>query len=154
MTDRGDPSDPEAWVDYQQTEIEGALDAIDGRLEHVTGDIGKGLLDGVKLREHQNDRLQAYLEGYADALNYAGGQVEDVSNLAEYAIDSARREHDPAAILTDVLKLIWGENPQAPVSELDVETLLERLVRKHGRETVVDAVRQAGWDVEVPGGEA
>lgn len=153
MPDRPDPSDPESWVEYQQNEIDGALDNIDDRLDHVTGDVGKGLLDGVKLRERQNDRLQAYLEGYADALNYSGRQVETIKNLADHAVDAGRRSNAPATIIADVLKRIWGSNPQAPVSELDVETLLERLVRKHGRETVVDAVEQAGWAVEVPGGD-
>ena len=73
------------WVKYQQTEIDGRKEEIGTRLEHIASTVHGGLLEGEKLQEHQNSRIEAYLEGYADALEYAAGRVERIDNLAKYA---------------------------------------------------------------------
>jgi len=78
------------WVKYQQTEIDGTTEEIGTRLEHIASTVHDGLLEGKKLQEHQNSRTEAYLEGYADALEYAAGRVERIDNLAKYA-----REAEP-----------------------------------------------------------
>lgn len=94
-------------TEYQQNEIDGALDAIQGRLDHISTQRGPGLLNGVKLREHQNDRLEAFLEGYCDALNFAASEVENISNLVKYvhppeSVTVLRFEGDPDEGLTFV----------------------------------------------------
>jgi len=82
----GDKSDTgKDWVEYQQTEIDEAKEEIGTRLEHIASTVADGLLDGEEIQEHQNSRIEAYLEGYADALEYAAGRVERINNLAKYA---------------------------------------------------------------------
>ena len=92
MTEVGD--DDQDWYQYQQNEIDGAKENIEDRLEHVAGRVYDGLLDGEKLNEHQNSRLEAYLEGYADGLDYAHDQVERIDNLVKYVDQDGEGDRD------------------------------------------------------------
>jgi hypothetical protein len=88
MTDGQSTDDIEQeqdWVKYQQSEIDETKEEIGTRLEHIASTYHDGLLEGEKLQEHQNSRIEAYVEGYADALEYAAGRVERIDNLAKYA---------------------------------------------------------------------
>jgi hypothetical protein len=76
------------WVKYQQTEIDEAKDEIGTRLEHIAATYHDGLLEGEKFQGLQNSRIEAYLKGYADALEYAAGRVERIDNLAKYALEA------------------------------------------------------------------
>ena len=86
MTDADDPID---WVEYQQTEIDEAAEAIGTRAAAVASDYSHGLLSGEFLADRENARLEAYLQGYADALEYASTEINDIDNLVQYAIDHA-----------------------------------------------------------------
>ena len=83
-----DNNNEKDWVQYQQTEIDEATEEIEDRLRHISGRVQDGILDGDMVNEHQNKRLKAYLEGYADALQYSKRRVERIDNLVEYAIDN------------------------------------------------------------------
>jgi hypothetical protein len=83
--DQPDSAEDRDWHEYQQNEIDEAYDDINDRLNHLSGRVQDGMLDGELLNEHQNKRLQAYMEGYADALQYAQRRVERIENLAQYA---------------------------------------------------------------------
>jgi len=78
---------------HQQTEIEECKDRLRDRLDHVASGVYGGLLEGEKLQEHQNSRLEAYLEGYADALAWAGDHVDRIDNIAIY-VDSGSEDGD------------------------------------------------------------
>jgi len=73
------------WIEYQDNEIAEAQEDIEDRLQHLTGRVRDGMLGGECLQEHENSRLEAYLQGYADALQYASGRVERIDNLVKYA---------------------------------------------------------------------
>jgi len=93
MTDEHDDKD---WEQYQQNEIDGAAEDIETRLNHISGRVQDGIIDGELLNEHHNQQLKAYIEGYADALDYAHGRVERIDNLMRYATDGddAEDEHE------------------------------------------------------------
>jgi len=91
MTDGQSTDDIEKeqnWVKYQQTEIDETKEELETRLEHIASTVHDGLLNGEKVHEHQNSRIEAYLEGYADATKYACGRVERIDNLAKYALEA------------------------------------------------------------------
>lgn len=81
----------EEWIEYQQNEIDGAKEEISDRMEHLTGRVSHGILEGEFIQENQNERAEAYLEGYGDALEYAVTRVEKIDNLVKYA-ESATKE--------------------------------------------------------------
>lgn len=89
----GDDEGWTEWIEYQQNEIDGAKDDIGDRIQHIASRAGHGILEGEFIQEHQNDRAEAYLEGYADALEYAATRVEKIDNLVKYA-ESAATEDD------------------------------------------------------------
>lgn len=70
--------------EYQQNEIDSVHDDLKTRRRHISGLPGHGLLDGDRMRKPQNDRAEAYLEGYADALAFAADQVVGIENMARY----------------------------------------------------------------------
>lgn len=70
------------------------------------------------------------------------------ANATDY--DEAEPPATPAEVLADVLQLIWGRNPQAPVEELSSEYLIEKLAVSWGNDVVADAIERTGWDVDVP----
>lgn len=86
-----EPDDDEEmdWVQYQQNEIDGAHDQIKDRMAHVAGTVDNGILTSTHVQEHQNDRLEAYLEGYSDALEFAAKEVGQIDNLVKYAESAA-----------------------------------------------------------------
>jgi len=88
-TDDGGPAEPMDWIEYQQNEIDTAAEAVGDRLEAVASDYNHGLLSGAYIQERQNERLEAYLEGYTDALEYASQEIDGIDNLVQYAIDHA-----------------------------------------------------------------
>lgn len=134
---------PDELVEFQQNEIDSAEEAIGERIKHVAGTVDHGLLEGSLLQEHQNDRAEAYLEGYADALEFAAREVECIQNLVGHV-----QLPEESATLATVVKSLYGANPQAPVSELDAGYLLEQLIDPLGEDVVEDAVEEAGWDPE------
>lgn len=76
---------PKEVSEYQQNALDEAAEAIGERRRHLDGTFGpQGVLDGEKIREHQNDRAEAYLEGYVDALQFAGRQVDGIQNVVKY----------------------------------------------------------------------
>ena len=82
-----DERDPAEWIDYQQTEIDDAAAAIDARHEAVASDYNRGLLTGGHITDHENKRFKAYLQGYADALEFAAAEVDGIENLVKYAVE-------------------------------------------------------------------
>lgn len=86
-TDDSGEADEMDWVQYQQNEIDNALDSIRTRFDHVASGVHRGILEGTRIQEHQNSRLEAYLEGYTDALEWAGEEVKQIDNLAGYALE-------------------------------------------------------------------
>lgn len=78
----------EDWIEYQQTEIDEAADAIDARHEAVASDYNRGLLTGGHITDHENKRFKAYLQGYADALEFAAAEVDGIENLTKYALET------------------------------------------------------------------
>jgi len=95
MTDQNE-EDWTDWIEYQDTEIDEAQEEIENRLRHINGRVQDGMLDGEMLNEHQNKRLQAYMEGYADALQYAKRRVERIDNLVKYAKSMAESDQEDA----------------------------------------------------------
>lgn len=90
----GDEDDPWAeWIEYQQNEIDGAHERIKDRMAHVSGAVENGILTATHVQEHQNDRLEAYLQGYSDALEFAASEVSRIENLVKYA-ESATQDGD------------------------------------------------------------
>jgi len=88
MPDDGPEMDsPEYWIQSQQTEIDSALEDIGDRRTQLTGRLQDGILDGDALQNHGNERLEAYLQGYADALGFAAGRVESIDNVVKYAVE-------------------------------------------------------------------
>lgn len=84
----------EETIDYQQTEIDTAKANIEDRLEHISGRVRFGILQADKLQEHQNQRVEAYLEGYADALAYAAREVDQIQNIVEHLPQDALETTD------------------------------------------------------------
>jgi hypothetical protein len=87
-------SEKKTWQEYQQTEIDEAKEEIEDRIEHIGGRVQQGILDGVMLDQPHNDRFQAYLEGYIDALRYSKSRVERIRNLVKYAESAADADDD------------------------------------------------------------
>lgn len=87
-----------------------------------------------------DDRLRQHLDLLGSELRAAHQQYRELREVIE---DEAE-----AQILADVLRCIWGANPQAPVTELSSEQLVERLSNSYGQETVERAVETAGWSME------
>lgn len=79
----------EDWFEYQQNEIDEAKEDIEDRRDHLTDYRGDGLLDGEFANERDNKQIKKYLEGYADALDYAAERVEYIDNLVRY-VEEAR----------------------------------------------------------------
>lgn len=76
------------WEQYQQNEIDGAKADIEGRRDHLGDYRQNGLLDGEFVNQHDNSQFKAYLQGYADALDFAAERVDRIDNLAEYALEA------------------------------------------------------------------
>lgn len=133
---------PDEVEEYQQTEIDEAKDAVTERLQHVTGPWGHGLLDGERLNEHQNDRAEAYLEGYADALDFAEHRIDAIDNLVRY-VDADPDE--PWPVIGQLLRLLWGSNPQGAIDELTIEVVLEKVRNHYGDEQAERAIEAAGY---------
>ena len=79
----------EDWVEYQQNEIDKAKDDIEQRRKHLGNYRQDGLLDGDFVNTHDNKLIKHYLQGYADALEYAAERVEYIDNLVKY-VENAR----------------------------------------------------------------
>lgn len=89
--DPNDIPDPlEEQITYQRNEIEKAKEQIGQRQIHISS-ATNGILLGDELSNHENQRLQAYLQGYADALEFASAQVDSINNLAKYAFEAGDR---------------------------------------------------------------
>ena len=84
MTD-GDEMD---YEQHQQNEIDGAKADIEDRRDHLGDYRQNGLLDGDFVNDRENERLKAYLQGYADALDFAAERVGRIDNLARYAMEA------------------------------------------------------------------
>jgi hypothetical protein len=87
-----DDLDAEEWIDIQQKEIDNAAEDLSDRRGHITGRVRDGLLDGDGVKHHENKRIEAYLQGYADALEFASRRVGRIDNRVKYAIAAVRRE--------------------------------------------------------------
>lgn len=143
---QGTDDGPNEYIGHQQNEIDGAEAALETRLEHITGPWGSGLLDGEFIGQHQSARAEAYLEGYADALAYAIDEVGDIQNLVKHAINRAEHETDAAAVLSTLMRSLYGSNPQASIEELDIGTLVDQLAGPFDDDTVRRAIEEARYD--------
>lgn len=81
--------EPDEMQEYQENEIDTALSNVNDRMEHLSGRVSRGILNGELIQEHQNRRLEAYLEGYADALEFAAHEIDSIQNMAKYLPDDA-----------------------------------------------------------------
>jgi len=86
--------EPMEWIEYQQNEIDGAKNNIQQRQRHVSGEVGYGILSSSIVNDHQHSQTKAYLEGYADALEFALNEVERIDNLAKYALEAEPPEEN------------------------------------------------------------
>lgn len=85
----------EDWIEYQDNEIQGAKENLQDRLNHIQSDaVVSGVLDGENIQGHGNERLEAYLEGYVDALGYSVECVERIDNLVKYVENHIDREDE------------------------------------------------------------
>jgi len=90
----------EDWIEYQQNEIDKAKDDIEDRRDHLGDYRQDGLLDGQFVNSTGNQELKMYLEGYADALDFAAERVEYIDNLVKY-VESAVTESEKEAEADD-----------------------------------------------------
>ena len=77
------------WIEYQQNEIDKAQSDIEDRRNHLGDYRQDGLLDGDFANHRDNEHLKHYLQGYADALDFAAERVEYIDNLVKY-VDNCR----------------------------------------------------------------
>ena len=82
------------WVDYQQTEIDKAIEKLEERHQHITSEIPGGLLYGEYMQERQHNQFRAYLQGYADGLQFAIDTADGIDNLVQYAVESGQENGD------------------------------------------------------------
>ena len=83
-TERSDGQTIEDWIEYQQNEIDKAKSDIEDRRDHLGDYRQDGLLDGEFVNYRDNEHLKHYLQGYADALDFAAERVEYIDNLVKY----------------------------------------------------------------------
>ena len=93
-----DGEDLEDWIEYQQNEIDGAKEDIENRREHIGNYRQNGLLDGDFVNHRDNEEMKYYLQGYADALEFASERITRIDNLVKYAErhiepDTERSDH-------------------------------------------------------------
>ena len=81
--------EPSDWEEYQQNEIDAVWCEVKERWQHIENNYQQnGILDGEFVGGHHNERLESYLQGYADALYFAAEEIERIDNLAVYAYEA------------------------------------------------------------------
>lgn len=114
---------------------------LEPRLDRLA-DRRKAIKDVVGTGGSLPTHAEHYLNGYADALELAHAELDQVA-------DSEIMGHSPqtdAALLAEVLKSLWGQNPQAPVTDLELADWLTTLSRVFDERRVAAALDRTGWD--------